>query len=55
MKKIKTLAVISIFFLLIGTGQARAEEQSISDRVMHYRAIDAVVWAMPMLNFLAIP
>ncbi|MGI9240437.1 MAG: DUF1254 domain-containing protein, partial [Verrucomicrobiales bacterium] len=28
-----------------------AEEPSVSDRMLHHRAIDAVVWAMPMLNF----
>jgi hypothetical protein len=29
----------------------RAEEPTLSERVLHYRAIDAVVWAMPLLNF----
>ena len=31
--------------------QADPSEQTISERVLHYRAIDSVVWAMPLLNF----
>jgi hypothetical protein len=34
-----------------GLGPANAEEQTITERMLHHRAIDAVVWAMPMLNF----
>ncbi len=51
LKQIKALAVFYIIFLLIGTGQVRAEEQTVHERMFHHRAIDAVVWAMPLLNF----
>jgi hypothetical protein len=30
---------------------ARAEEQTIHDRMFQYRATEALVWAMPLLNF----
>lgn len=43
--------LIAVCSLTVGFGPARAAEQTISDRVMHYRAIDSVVWAMPLLNF----
>ncbi len=49
----KTLSAALITTMLLATGfsSVRAEEQTISERVMHYRAIDSVVWAMPLLNF----
>lgn len=36
---------------LIAPQKGLAEEQSISDRMLHYRAMEAVVWAMPLMNF----
>jgi hypothetical protein len=42
---------VAFFLLSFGSASAHAREQTISERVMHYRAIDAVVWAMPLLNF----
>jgi len=33
------------------TAPANGKEQNIQDRMLHSRAIDAVVWAMPMMNF----
>ena len=44
-------ALITAMLLATGLSSVRAEEQTISERVMHYRAIDSVVWAMPLLNF----
>lgn len=43
--------IISASLFLTNFSSALAEEQSISNRMMHYRAVDSVVWAMPMLNF----
>ena len=37
--------------LVTGPSSVRAEEQTTSQRMTHYRAIDAVVWAMPLMNF----
>jgi len=50
---LKTLITGLLVGLLLVTGSVSQaqEEPTISDRVMHYRAIDAVVWAMPLLNF----
>jgi hypothetical protein len=31
--------------------KSMAEELSIADRMLHHRAIEAVVWAMPIMNF----
>jgi len=54
----RTIFVRIISILVVGCGFLAgaativfADEQSISDRVMHYRAVDAVVWGMPLLNF----
>ena len=30
---------------------AKAHEQTITERMLHHRAVDAVVWAMPLMNF----
>ena len=35
---------------MLSVTQAQAE-QTVHERMFHHRAIDAVVWAMPMLNF----
>ncbi len=43
-----SITVICCFFLV---GNAQAEEQSIHDRMFHHRAVDAAVWAMPLMNF----
>ena len=43
--------IISASLFLANFSTALAGEHSISDRMMHYRAVDSVVWAMPMLNF----
>jgi hypothetical protein len=37
--------------LITGFSSAKADEQTLHDRMLHHRAIDAVVWAMPLLNF----
>jgi hypothetical protein len=37
--------------LITGFSSAKADEQTLHDRMLHHRAIDAVVWAMPMMNF----
>ena len=34
-----------------GLSPAHAAEKTIHDRMLHHRAVDAVVWAMPLLNF----
>jgi hypothetical protein len=49
----KTLIVALIISMSLagGVGSAKAEEQSLHERMLHYRAIDAVVWAMPLLNY----
>ena len=44
-------APITTMLLAAGLSSVSAQEQTLSERVMHYRAIDAVVWAMPLLNF----
>jgi len=46
------ITVFTSLGLLAGSiGGAWAEVQSIHDRMFHHRSIDAVVWAMPLLNF----
>jgi hypothetical protein len=56
-KMIKTptqrLSIIFLQFCLLASclTTARAEEQTIHERMFQYRATEAVVWAMPLLNF----
>jgi len=48
----KTVTILAVSaYTAVGFSLVWAEEQSIHDRMFHHRAIDAVVWAMPMLNF----
>lgn len=42
---------IFLLFIILGISSAYAEEQSIHDRMTHHRAIESLVWAMPLLNF----
>ena len=44
-------ALIAAMLLAAGLCPARAEEQTIGQRMTHHRALDAGVWAMPMLHF----
>jgi hypothetical protein len=37
--------------LALSISTAQAEQQTIHDRMFYSRAVDAVVWAMPLLNF----
>ena len=46
-----TAAFVAVSALAVGAGNACAEEETISERMFHSRAIEAVVWAMPLLNF----
>ncbi len=50
MKKSMTM-FLGVLILAAGFSPAQAREGSIHDRMTHYRAVDAVVWAMPLLNF----
>ena len=46
---ISSLAVAML--LMLGLTTAKGEEATTRDRMLHHRAIDAVVWAMPVMNF----
>lgn len=43
--------MITAMLLAAALNSVNAEEQTIRERMLHHRAIDAVVWAMPLLNF----
>jgi hypothetical protein len=43
--------MFAFLMLTFGLSSANAQEQSIHDRMFHHRAIESVVWAMPLLNF----
>ena len=42
-RKSLSAALIAFIMLTVGLSSVKAQEQTISERVMHYRAIDAVV------------
>lgn len=44
-------AFTALIMLTIGLSSANAQEQTIHERMFHHRAIESVVWAMPLLNF----
>ena len=50
-RKLVSTTIITTMLLATGLSSLRAEEQSINDRMFHHRAIETVVWAMPLLNF----
>lgn len=54
LKQLKGLAIFSILLLAIGIGQVSAQtsqsEQSLTDRTIHRRAVEATIWAMPLMN-----
>src|SRR6056300_717238 len=43
--------IVALLLCLPGFTVGQAEHGSINDRMLYYRAIDALVWAMPLLNF----
>jgi hypothetical protein len=45
-----SLAVMLLLFVTLSPAQAR-EEMTRSDRVLHHRAMEAAIWAMPLMNF----
>lgn len=47
-RKCVNLLLVAATLLSTGLGFAGAEEQTISDRMLRHRAIDAAVWAMPL-------
>lgn len=54
MKKKHTFLTCGLIAALLLTGAMRtfaAEEQTTAERMTHHRSIDAVVWAMPLMNF----
>ena len=46
-----TAACVAVSVLSASSGQVHAADETISERIFHSRAIEAVVWAMPLLNF----
>jgi hypothetical protein len=50
-KKVLGRALLGAMLLTTGFDSAQADEQTTSQRMTHHRAIDAVVWAMPLMNF----
>ncbi len=52
MKLAKQFFLIGLFSTLVaGFGTANAQEQNLQDRMFQFRATEAVIWAMPLLNF----
>jgi hypothetical protein len=45
--------IISASLLIASFSAALAEEQTVHERMMHHRAVESLVWAMPLLNFKA--
>ena len=50
-KRPLSAVLIAVTLLTVGLSPAAAEEQTIHERMFHSRAVEAVVWAMPLLNF----
>ncbi len=48
----KNITIMLIAVLVAAcTAPANSQEQDIRDRMLHSRSVDAVVWAMPIMNF----
>jgi hypothetical protein len=51
--RLVTSGLCALSLLIASAAPALAEEKSISERMLHHRAIDAAVWAMPLMNYKA--
>ena len=51
MKSLKQLILFHLALMITVSGFSQTEEQTIHDQMFQYRATEAVVWAMPLLNF----
>ena len=52
MKTTKSITFfLAVLMLAAGFGPVWAEQQTVHERMLHHRAIDALVWAMPLMNF----
>src|SRR5210317_2327486 len=51
MKKLVSGFVVSFLITILSFSSAIASNQTTSERMQHFRAIEALVWAMPLLNF----
>ena len=52
MKLKKQFFLISLITLIImGFGTVKAQEQNLQDRMFQFRATEALIWAMPILNY----
>jgi hypothetical protein len=43
--------LIASVLMVAGLNPLHAAEQPLHDRMFHHRAIEAAVWAMPLMNF----
>ncbi len=50
-KNLAYAALATSTLLAVGSRPVVAQERTIHDRMFHSRAVEAVVWAMPLLNF----
>ena len=51
MFRIVTAFAIFVAAATVSSRPIQAQEGSISERMLYHRAVEAVVWAMPMMNF----
>ena len=51
LRKLLCTTLMTTLLLTAGLSSVMAEEQTISERMLYHRAIDTVVWAMPLMNF----
>jgi hypothetical protein len=49
--KLINTCIVVVVLLATGLSSVNAEEQTTSQRMTYHRAIDAAVWAMPLMNF----
>jgi len=50
-RKSLSIVFITTMLMAVGLSSVWAEGQTLQERMLHHRAIDALVWAMPLLNF----
>ena len=51
MNRFLCATLMTVLVFATGFSSANAAQQSIHERMFHHRAIESVVWAMPLLNF----
>ena len=50
---IQRVVIYSVLFIFAGVAQASSLDLNSQERMIHRRAVEAIIWSMPLVNFQA--